>query len=49
MSISRLLLEFLRLDVSLVNGVNINQVFMVMIAVSVALYFTARRRAVQKL
>lgn len=49
MSISRLLLEFLRLDVALVNGVNINQVFMVMIAVSVALYFTARRRTVQKL
>jgi phosphatidylglycerol:prolipoprotein diacylglycerol transferase len=48
-SFIRFLLEFLRLDVSLVNGFNINQIFfaIVFICVGVSLYF--RHRLVQEL
>lgn len=48
-SMIRFFLEFLRLDVALVNGININQLAMAMITVSLAVYFYLRRRGVQKL
>jgi phosphatidylglycerol---prolipoprotein diacylglyceryl transferase len=45
----RFTLEFLRLDVALVNGININQTFMIMLAVSSGVYFYLRNRTIQKL
>jgi phosphatidylglycerol---prolipoprotein diacylglyceryl transferase len=48
-SVIRFLLEFLRLDVALVNGFNVNQVFMALLALSCAVYFHLRNRALQRL
>jgi phosphatidylglycerol---prolipoprotein diacylglyceryl transferase len=48
-SIIRFLLEFLRLDVALVNGLNINQLFMFILAVCCAAWFYQRNRTVQGL
>lgn len=48
-AVIRFVLEFLRLDVALVNGVNINQAFMLVVAVLSAIYFYARNRTVQEL
>ncbi len=48
-SIIRFLLEFLRLDVAFVNEVNVNQIFMAILAVCCASYFYLRNRTVQKL
>lgn len=48
-SIIRFLLEFLRLDVALVNGININQLFMAVVVIFSGLYFYVRNHGVQKL
>jgi len=48
-SIVRFLLEFMRLDVSLVNGFNINQVFFAVVFVCAAIGTYLRHRLVQKL
>jgi len=48
-SLFRFLLEFLRLDVSLVNGFNINQAFFAMVFVCVVIGMVLRHRPVQKL
>jgi phosphatidylglycerol:prolipoprotein diacylglycerol transferase len=48
-SLIRFLLEFLRLDVALVSGININQVFMGIVAISCGVYFYLRNRTAQKL
>jgi phosphatidylglycerol:prolipoprotein diacylglycerol transferase len=48
-SLIRFLLEFLRLDVSLVNGFNINQVFFAIVFVCVGISMVLRHRPVQKL
>jgi phosphatidylglycerol---prolipoprotein diacylglyceryl transferase len=48
-SLIRFLLEFLRLDVSLVNGLNINQVFFVIVFICVGIGLYLRHRPVQKL
>lgn len=45
----RFFLEYLRLDVALVNDVNINQVFAALVAVGAGLYFYLRNRLAQKL
>jgi len=42
-------LEFLRLDVSLVNGFNINQIFFAIVLICVGVSFYLRYRPVQKL
>jgi phosphatidylglycerol:prolipoprotein diacylglycerol transferase len=49
LSIVRFSLEFLRLDVALIHGININQVFMMILAVFVAAYFSLRRYIAQRL
>jgi len=48
-SLIRFLLEFLRLDVSLVNGFNINQVFFAIVFICVGIGMVLRHRLVQKL
>lgn len=48
-SVTRFLLEFLRLDVSLVNGINVNQVFFVFLFIFVAGFFYWRRRFLHEL
>jgi len=48
-SLIRFLLEFLRLDVSLVSGFNINQVFFVVMFILAGISLFLRHRAVQKL
>jgi phosphatidylglycerol:prolipoprotein diacylglycerol transferase len=48
-SIVRFLLEFLRLDVSLVSGFNINQIFFAIVFMGVGIGMLLRHRAVQKL
>ncbi len=48
-SFIRFLLEFLRLDIALVNGVNINQVFFVIIFVCAGVGLYVRYRPVQRL
>lgn len=48
-SLARFLLEFLRLDVSLVNGFNINQVFFAVVLIYVGISFYLRHRPIQKL
>jgi phosphatidylglycerol:prolipoprotein diacylglycerol transferase len=48
-AITRALLEFLRLDVALVYGINVNQAAMALIAVVSFLAFSLRNRSVQKL
>jgi phosphatidylglycerol:prolipoprotein diacylglycerol transferase len=48
-SIIRFLLEFLRLDVAFVNGLNINQLFMFILAVCCTAWFYLRNRTVQGL
>lgn len=48
-SVIRFLLEYVRLDVALINGINVNQMFMAALAISLGLYFSVRSRAVQKL
>jgi phosphatidylglycerol:prolipoprotein diacylglycerol transferase len=48
-SIVRFLLEFLRLDVSLAGGVNVNQVFFALVLFCVGIGMVLRHRAVQKL
>jgi phosphatidylglycerol:prolipoprotein diacylglycerol transferase len=45
-SIIRFLLEFLRLDVSLVNGFNINQIFFAIVFLGVGVGIILRRRPV---
>ncbi|MCC7118321.1 MAG: prolipoprotein diacylglyceryl transferase [Anaerolineales bacterium] len=45
----RFSLEFLRLDVALIQGVNINQVFMALVAVGVGLLWRLRRKTVRPL
>ena len=44
-SLARFLLEYLRLDVALVNGVNINQVFFAVVFVGVCIIFGFRKLA----
>ena len=48
-SLIRFLLEFLRLDVSLVYGVNINQAFFAVVFICVGIGMVLRHRSVQKL
>jgi len=48
-SLIRFLLEFLRLDVSLVNGFNINQAFFAIVFVGVGIGMVLRHHPVQKL
>jgi phosphatidylglycerol---prolipoprotein diacylglyceryl transferase len=48
-SLVRFLLEFLRLDVSLVNGFNINQAFFAIVFICVGIGMVLRHRPVQKL
>jgi phosphatidylglycerol:prolipoprotein diacylglycerol transferase len=48
-AVIRFFLEFLRLDIAVVNGMNINQLVMAVMGVSVAVYFYIRSRGVQKL
>jgi len=48
-SLVRFSLEFLRLDVALVYGFNINQIFFAIILISVGIHFYLRYRPVQKL
>lgn len=48
-SLVRFLLEFLRLDASLVNGVNVNQAFFALVFLVVGIGMVLRHRAVQKL
>ena len=48
-SFGRFLLEFLRLDVSLVNGFNINQIFFAIIFICAGIGMVLRHRPVQKL
>ncbi len=48
-SVIRYLLEYLRLDVALINGINVNQAFMAVLAISAGVYFSVRNRIVQKL
>ncbi len=48
-SVIRLLLEFVRLDVALINGININQVFFAVILVCAGVGLFSRRRTPQKL
>jgi prolipoprotein diacylglyceryltransferase len=48
-SMIRFLLEFLRLDIAVINGNNVNQLFMAMVAASLTLYFYTRSRTAQKL
>ena len=48
-SVVRLSLEFLRLDVSLVNGINVNQVFFAIVLISAGFYLYWRHRPAQKL
>jgi phosphatidylglycerol:prolipoprotein diacylglycerol transferase len=48
-SLVRFLLEFLRLDVSLVNGFNVNQVFFAFVFICVGIGMVLRHRPVQKL
>ena len=47
--LGRFLLEFLRLDISLVNGFNINQVFFAIVFVCAGIGMYLRHRPVQKL
>lgn len=49
MSITRFVLEFLRLDVALVHGININQTFMAILAIFTVTYFGLRRYIAQRL
>jgi prolipoprotein diacylglyceryltransferase len=48
-SLVRFLLEFLRLDVSLVNGINVNQVFFAFVFLCAGTGMYLCHRAVQKL
>ena len=48
-SLSRFFLEFLRLDISVVNGFNINQVFFAIVFICVGIGMYLRHRPVQKL
>jgi phosphatidylglycerol:prolipoprotein diacylglycerol transferase len=48
-SLIRFVLEFLRLDVSLVNGFNINQIFFAIVFICVGIGMVLRHRPVQKL
>ncbi len=48
-SVVRLLLEFLRLDVSLINGINVNQVFFAFVFICAGFYLYWRHRPAQKL
>ena len=48
-SFVRFMLEFLRLDVSLAGGLNVNQVFFVLVFVCVGSGMYLRHHAVQKL
>lgn len=48
-SLGRFLLEFLRLDISVVNGVNINQVFFATVFICAGISIYLRHRPVQKL
>jgi phosphatidylglycerol---prolipoprotein diacylglyceryl transferase len=48
-SLGRFLLEFLRLDISVVNGFNINQVFFAIVFICVGIGMYLRHRPVQKL
>jgi phosphatidylglycerol:prolipoprotein diacylglycerol transferase len=48
-AVIRFSLEFLRLDIAVVNGININQLVMAVMGVSLAVYFYMRSRVVQKL
>jgi phosphatidylglycerol:prolipoprotein diacylglycerol transferase len=48
-SLSRFLLEFLRLDISVVNGFNINQAFFAIVFICVGISMYLRHRPVQKL
>jgi phosphatidylglycerol---prolipoprotein diacylglyceryl transferase len=48
-SLTRYLLEFLRLDVALVYGVNVNQLFFAIVFVSAGISLYLRHRPVQKL
>ena len=48
-SLIRFLLEFLRLDVSLVNGFNINQMFFAIVFICAGIGMVLRHQAVQKL
>jgi phosphatidylglycerol:prolipoprotein diacylglycerol transferase len=48
-SIIRFLLEFLRLDVALVHGININQIFTVVVMIFSGVYFCRRSSTAQKL
>jgi prolipoprotein diacylglyceryltransferase len=48
-SLIRFLLEFLRLDVSLVNGFNVNQIFFALMFICVGIGMVLRHRPIQKL
>jgi phosphatidylglycerol:prolipoprotein diacylglycerol transferase len=48
-SLTRFLLEFLRLDIALVNGININQVFFAIVFICVGIRSYLRYNSVQKL
>ena len=48
-SVVRLLLEFLRLDVSLIYGINVNQVFFAFVFICAGFYLYWRHRPAQKL
>ena len=48
-SLIRFMLEFLRLDVSLVYGININQLFFAIVFICVGIGMVLRHRSVQKL
>ena len=48
-SLGRFLLEFLRLDISLINGFNINQIFFAIVFVCVGIGLYMRHRPAQKL
>ena len=48
-SFVRFSLEFLRLDVALVNGINVNQIFFAIVFVSAAVGLYLKRRLLQKL
>jgi phosphatidylglycerol:prolipoprotein diacylglycerol transferase len=49
MSIVRFILEFLRLDVALIGGINVNQVITMIFAIFAAAYFSFRRYIAQRL
>lgn len=48
-SLARFLLEFLRLDVALVNGFNINQAFFMIVCIGAGISLYLRRNSVRKL